>query len=168
MVAIDDRERAVSMVRLVKQHYPRVWVLSRAFDRGHGYQLKEAGADEVFGETYYSALELGGHALTAMGVHPLRARKMTQAFVDNEKAHEAELFEAWKEIEEGIHFSPRYGELFMKLEESLGRAMETDSPPESEEELAWDAPVEDPANYSRFYNPGGSLRLLIGQSLSHF
>src|SRR5690606_28954035 len=53
VVAIDDRERAVSMVRLVKQHYSGVWVLARAFDRGHGYQLKEAGADEVLGETYY-------------------------------------------------------------------------------------------------------------------
>lgn len=144
VVAIDDRERAVSMVRLVKQHYPGVWVLARAFDRGHGYQLKEAGADEVFGETYYSALELGGHALTAMGIHPLRARRMTQAFVDNEKAHEEELFEAWKEIEEGIHFSPRYGELFMKLEESLGRAMETDDLPEPVDEPGWVAPAEDP------------------------
>lgn len=68
--------------------------------------MREAGADDVVSETYHSALELGGHALTAMGVHPMRARQMTWAFLDNEKAHEDELFEAWKEIEEGIRFSP--------------------------------------------------------------
>lgn len=142
VVAIDDRERAVSMVQLVRQHYPGVWILARAFDRGHGYQLKEAGANEVIRETYYSALELGGLALTAMGVHPVRARKMTQAFEDNEKAHDDELFDAWKEIEEGIHFSPRYGELFMKLEEALGRAMAQSEDPGLPEELTWEAPVD--------------------------
>jgi len=42
-------------------------------------------------------------------VHPLRVKKMTQAFVANEKAHDNELFEAWKDIEEGIHFSPQWG-----------------------------------------------------------
>ena len=42
-----------------------------------------------------------------MGVHPLRARKMTQAFVANEKAHDNELFEALKDIEDEIPFSPQ-------------------------------------------------------------
>nr|WP_297403981.1 monovalent cation:proton antiporter-2 (CPA2) family protein [uncultured Marinobacter sp.] len=126
VVAIDDRDRAVQMVEHVKRFYPGVWVLARAFDRGHSYRLREAGADDVVSETYHSALELGGHALTAMGVHPLRAKQMTWAFVENEAAHEDELFEAWKEIEEGISFSPRYGELFMKLESALSTAMQQD------------------------------------------
>ncbi len=126
VVAIDDRERAVQMIQHVKHYYPNVWVLARAFDRGHGYQLREAGADDVVSETYHSALELGGHALTAMGVHPMRAKQMTWSFVQNEQAHEDELFNAWKEIEGGISFSPRYGELFMKLEESLNSAMQQD------------------------------------------
>ena len=130
IVAIDDRDRAVAMVKHVKKFFPAVWVLARAFDRGHGYQLLEAGADDVMSETYHSALELGGHALTAMGVHPMRAKQMTWAFVENERAHDAQLFEAWKEIEEGINFSPRYGELFMKLEEALSTSMQRD----------WDAP----------------------------
>ena len=123
IVAIDDRDRTLAMVKHVKKFFPGVWVLARAFDRGHGYQLMEAGADDVVSETYHSALELGGHALTAMGVHPMRAKQMTWAFVEDERAHDAQLFEAWKEIKEGIHFSPRYGELFMKLEEALNSTM---------------------------------------------
>ena len=129
VVAIDDRNRAVNLVRHVKQLYPEVWVLARAFDRGHSYELREAGADDVVSETYYSALALGGDALTAMGVHPDRARRMTQSFVASEKANEEQLFETWRNIEEGMYFGlgRRYGELFVKLEESLGHAMREDA-----------------------------------------
>ncbi len=116
-------------------------MLARAFDRGHGYQLRQAGADDVVSETYHSALELGGHALTAFGVHPLRARQMTWAFINNEKAHEDDLFAAWKDIEEGIRFSPRYSELFMKLEETLGHVMQQDwQPPSKEDVPLWSPP----------------------------
>lgn len=142
VVAIDDRERAVALVHHVKQHFPGVWILARAFDRGHGYDLRAAGADEVVSETYHSALELGGQALTAFGVHPLRARQMTWAFVNNEKAHEAELAEAWKDIESGISFSPRYGELFMKLEDTLSDVMKQDWQAPSREDVPLWAPPE--------------------------
>lgn len=141
VVAIDDRERTVEIVKHVKKYFPGVWVLARAFDRGHGYQLREAGADNVVSETYLSALELGSHALTAVGVHPMRARQMTWAFVDHERAHEDELFEAWKGIEEGINFSPRYGELFMKLEEALNSAMHREwEEPKPEDVPVWTPP----------------------------
>ncbi|WP_144823604.1 monovalent cation:proton antiporter-2 (CPA2) family protein [Marinobacter piscensis] len=142
VVAIDDRDRAVKMVKHVKHFFPNVWVLARAFDRGHGYQLREAGADDVMSETYHSALELGGHALTAVGVHPMRAKQMTWAFVENEQAHEEELFEAWKEIEQGITFSPRYGELFMKLEEALSSTMHRNwEEPRPEDVPVWTPPA---------------------------
>ena len=144
IVAIDDRDRATRMVHHVKKYYPGVWVLARAFDRGHSYELREAGADDVVSETYHSALELGGHALTALGVHPLRAKQMTWAFIENEAAHEDELFEAWKEIEEGIAFSPRYGELFMKLEGALSSAMQKDwEEPKQEDVPVWTPPEPD-------------------------
>jgi glutathione-regulated potassium-efflux system protein KefB len=141
VVAIDDRDRSTRMVEHVKKLYPGVWVLARAFDRGHGYELREAGADDVVSETYHSALELGGHALIAMGVHPLRAKQMTWAFYENEAAHEDELYDAWRELEEGISFSPRYGELFMKLEEALSSVMQKDwDEPKQEDVPVWTPP----------------------------
>ncbi|MFE8069886.1 monovalent cation:proton antiporter-2 (CPA2) family protein [Marinobacteraceae bacterium S3BR75-40.1] len=123
VVAIDDRDRAVTLVHHVKHHYPGVWILARAWDRGHQYQLRDAGADQTVSETYHSALVMGAQTLTAMGVHPGRAKQMTDVFTDSEAAHEDELFGAWKELEEGAPFGPRYSELFMKLEETLGEAM---------------------------------------------
>ncbi|MFL1485929.1 monovalent cation:proton antiporter-2 (CPA2) family protein [Marinobacter sp. LN3S78] len=144
VIAIDDPDRAIRMVEHVKQFYPGVWVLARAFDRGHSYRLRQAGADDVISETYHSALEMGGHAMTALGVHPLRSRQMTWAFQQNEEAHQDELYEAWKEIEEGIHFSSRYGELFMKLEETLSGIMQSDwDEPSREDVPVWTPPKED-------------------------
>jgi CPA2 family monovalent cation:H+ antiporter-2 len=64
--------------------------------------------------------------------------------VQNEDAHADELFEAWKEIDEGISFSPRYGELFMKLEEALNTAMHQDwQAPQQEEVPVWTAPAQE-------------------------
>ncbi|WP_328189772.1 monovalent cation:proton antiporter-2 (CPA2) family protein [Marinobacter sp. OP 3.4] len=144
VIAIDDPDRAIRMVEHVKQFYPGVWVLARAFDRGHGYRLRQAGADDVISETYHSALEMGGHAMTALGVHPLRSRQMTWAFQQNEEAHQDELYEAWKEIEEGIHFSSRYSELFMKLEETLSGIMQSDwDEPSREDVPVWTPPKEE-------------------------
>ncbi|MDR5900060.1 NAD-binding protein [Halomonas vilamensis] len=144
VVAIDDRDRSIRMVEHVKQLYPDIWVLARAFDRGHGYRLRQAGADDVIRETYHSALEMGGHAMTALGVHPLRSRQMTWAFQKNEEAHEDELYEEWKDIESGIHFSSRYGDLFMKLEETLSGVMQSDwDEPSREDVPIWTPPRED-------------------------
>lgn len=152
VVAIDDRDRAVDIVKHVKKYYPNVWVLARAFDRGHGYQLREAGADDITREVYHSALELGGHTLTAMGVHPVRARQMTESFEQHEDAHEDELFEAWKEIKEGISFSPRYGELFMKLEEALSTSMQLEGKePDQNDEPVWTPP--DDASGEEWHRP---------------
>ncbi len=144
IVAIDDRDRSVAMIESVKKYFPGVWVLARAFDRGHGYQLLDAGADDVMSETYHSALELGGHALIAMGVHPMRAKQMTWAFTENEQSHHAELFEAWKEIAEDINFSSRYSELLMKLEEALSSTMHRDwAEPKQEDIPVWTPPGTD-------------------------
>lgn len=144
VVAIDDRDRSIRMVEHVKQLYPGIWVLARAFDRGHGYRLRQAGADDVIRETYHSALEMGGHAMTALGVHPLRSRQMTWAFQKNEEAHEDKLYEEWKDIESGIHFSSRYGDLFMKLEETLSGVMQSNwDEPSREDVPIWTPPKED-------------------------
>jgi monovalent cation:proton antiporter-2 (CPA2) family protein len=67
VIAIDDRDQAVELARYLAHTYPDLRVLARAFDRGHLYALREAGVHRVVSETYYSALELGKHALRGLG-----------------------------------------------------------------------------------------------------
>lgn len=145
VVAIDDRLRAVDLVHHVKKHYPGVKILARAFDRGHKYELKHAGADVIISETYFSALETGTEALQAMGIHPFRAQQMKQNFVKSEASHDELLYKSWSEEEEERAFTDHYRELFMKLEEIVAEAMRKDrSDKHSHSERGWTPP---PKNY---------------------
>ena len=97
VIAIDDRETAVEMVKYVKLAHPELKLLVRAFDRGHGYRLRQAGADYLISETYHSALEMGAQALRSLGVHPFQAERQKHAYRDIEAQQSDVLYEAWKD-----------------------------------------------------------------------
>ena len=126
IVAIDNREQANALVHYAKHHYPDLKVLARAFDRGHFYELRNAGADSVIMETYYSALELGGRALQHLGVHPFKIEQLKNAFLTSEKQNDKQLYQSWKEKEESNQFTPHYRELFIQYEQILQEAMKKD------------------------------------------
>ncbi len=141
VIAIDDKERAVDLVSYVKQRYPQVRVLARAYDRGHGYELQNAGADFVISETYHSALELGGEALKTAGYHPFWSEQQKQAFLETEAANKEVLYQSWKTSTEDSKYGTHYRDLFMALEEQLGKAMDTDrSDRHSRVERGWTPP----------------------------
>ncbi|MDN3686013.1 NAD-binding protein [Vibrio sinaloensis] len=102
VIAIDNRESSVELTKYVKHTYPHVKVLVRAFDRGHGYLLKQAGADIVESETYHSALELGAHAMRGLGHHPF--------FVEQQKKRHTNV----SKIENQINFTRR-GKMILKV-----------------------------------------------------
>ena len=97
VVAIDDRERAVQMVEHVHRHYPHVKIFARAFDQNHMYLLKKAGADVTVREMFNSSLELGAEVLKALGMHPFRVHKMSQAFREHDEAGIEQRYELWDE-----------------------------------------------------------------------
>lgn len=141
VVAIDDRLRAVELVRYAKEHYPALRVLARAFDRGHGYELRHAGADVIVSETYHSALHTGGEALHMLGVHPFKAREMKFAFLEAEQAQNETLYESWLSEEENRAFTQHYRDLFMKLEELIADSMKRDrADGHSKAERGWTPP----------------------------
>ncbi len=146
VVAIDDKQRATDLVHYIKHTYPHVQILARAFDRGHGYELKRAGADWIVSETYHSAMEMGGEALKSMGLHPFRVEQMKTAMLEREQVHEAELYDAWKQIDEDVKFSHQYTQLFIKLEEAMSAAMQQDrADRHTRSEHGW---VPPPKNYT--------------------
>lgn len=122
VVAIDDKERALQLVRYMKKKYPKIKVLARAFDRRHMFQLEEAGADITIPEVFHSAIEASRLALMNVGVHPFRAEQLKSTFIETEQAHKQSLFNSWKEASAKNQFGG-YRELFMALEEVLNKAM---------------------------------------------
>jgi monovalent cation:proton antiporter-2 (CPA2) family protein len=95
VIAIDDREKAVQMVRAARQFFPHLKTLARAYDRSHAYQLMEAGADVVTRETFGSALIMGEEALLLLGYDPARAYRLMRSFKHHDEDGLRKLYEVW-------------------------------------------------------------------------
>jgi monovalent cation:proton antiporter-2 (CPA2) family protein len=140
VIAIDDRERAVELAEFIKQRYPQLAVLARAFDQIHYYQLKHAGAEFIIKETYHAALDLGCEALTRLGFHPFRAEQLKATFIATEDETVEDMFQSWvSSTDSGM--SPGYRELFMQQEAAIRAAMQADrSDRHSNSERGWNPP----------------------------
>ncbi|WOT04175.1 monovalent cation:proton antiporter-2 (CPA2) family protein [Shewanella youngdeokensis] len=123
VIAIDNPDRAVALTEYIKHTYPHVIVLARAFDRTTLYRLRKAGADFMVSETFHSALKLGKHALTRLGVHPFKAEQQSALFFETELAQKNTLYEAWQRFTEDDKHLVHYRDMFIQLEETLSRAM---------------------------------------------
>ncbi len=91
IVAIDDRERATEMVRYVVKHHPHVYIVARAFDRHHVYELWAAGCRDIIREHFDSSVRAARSALEALGHHPYDAERQTRGYVENDKIAMREL-----------------------------------------------------------------------------
>ncbi|MET0108350.1 MAG: monovalent cation:proton antiporter-2 (CPA2) family protein [Candidatus Thiodiazotropha sp.] len=95
VIAIDDKERAVEMVEHIKRHHPHVTILARTYDVGHLYLLNKAGVDIAVRELFDASLEIGKEALKAVGMHPFKVEKMSQAFRRHDFTGLDSLHEVW-------------------------------------------------------------------------
>lgn len=85
VVAIDQRSAATELVRYVRETYPDVYVVARALDRQHVYELWAAGCRDIIRDIFDSAVRAGRSAYEALGVHPFEAEKLARAFVDEDR-----------------------------------------------------------------------------------
>jgi CPA2 family monovalent cation:H+ antiporter-2 len=85
VIAIDERESATELVRYVTENYPNVYIVARARDRHHVYELWSAGARDIIRETFDSSLRAGRSALEALGLHPYDAERQVRGFVLNDR-----------------------------------------------------------------------------------
>lgn len=125
VIAIDDQERTVELVKHCKEFYPNLKLLVRAFDRGHGYKLRTVGVDHIVSETYYSALEMAKRALIELDVHPFRATQLAHTFNEVDSQHVDLLFKNWSTYQ-GKDAYNSYRKLFIELEQILSEAVKQD------------------------------------------
>lgn len=142
IVAIDDKETSVELVKHLRQAHPNLTILARSFDRGHGYRLRQAGADIVESETYHSALELGSSALTALGHHPFYAERQKEDFKRLDRMLSKELYEIWHdESGQAARIDNNYVKLFLELEDRIKDEMALDrSSKQFQPERGWAPP----------------------------
>ena len=126
VIAIDDRATAANMVKYAKHAFPHVKVLARAFDRGHGYRLRQLGADFVVSETYHSALEMGAEALRSLNIHPFQVERQKMAYKTIESQQNDVLYRAWVDDASGERVDNNYLKLFIELESLIENALKVD------------------------------------------
>jgi CPA2 family monovalent cation:H+ antiporter-2 len=140
IIAIDDRDTAAEMVKYAKHAYPNVKVLARAFDRGHGYRLRQLGADYVVSETYHSALEMGAEALRSLNTHPFHVERQKMAYKNIEDQQNDVLYHAWIDDASGERVDNNYLKLFVELESLIEKALKADLHDKHSKMRGWTPP----------------------------
>lgn len=95
VIAIDDPDKILEMVSLVKKHYPNLKIVARAIDRRHAYELMNLGVDALKRETFDSALNLGVEALTLLGNKLQDASRAGEMFAEHDEETMKVLADVW-------------------------------------------------------------------------
>jgi glutathione-regulated potassium-efflux system ancillary protein KefC len=80
VVAVDDVDASVSLVKLAREHFPQLTVVARARNVRHYYQLRELGVTLLERETLDAALMSGRSVLQALGWPAAKARQQALRF----------------------------------------------------------------------------------------
>ena len=143
VIAIDNREQAIEMVRHVRKVHPHVHIVARAFDRHHVYELWAAGCRDIIRENFDGAVRAGRSALEALGAHPYDAERQARGFVENDKMAIRELAELY-DPDVPVHENPAYVERTKEILKSHEDAMRGSSAIfGSRNERGWSPPSVD-------------------------
>lgn len=95
VVAIDDTKKANEIVRLARRHRPDLYIISRAHDRVHAFELYKSGATAIIRETFDSSLRAGRYVLQKLGIPEDEAHRRTDAFYQFDRKATQELAKVW-------------------------------------------------------------------------
>lgn len=95
VVALDNPEDAVRLVRFARRERPDLHIIARARDRGHVFQLFHAGANDIVREMFDSSLRAGRYVLENAGLTEYEAAATEQAFYARDRESMLELAELW-------------------------------------------------------------------------
>lgn len=95
VVALDDKDAAVKLVKYARGHNPDLHIVARARDRVHVYQLYRAGADDIVRELFDSSLRAGRYVLENLGLSEFEASEAETAFYKHDRRVLRDLAEVW-------------------------------------------------------------------------
>ncbi len=95
VVAVDNRDVALNIVRFVRSRRSDIHIVARARDRVHVYELFQAGANDIVRETFDSSVRAGRYVLENMGFSEYEAAKASQTFARVDRAAMRDLAQLW-------------------------------------------------------------------------
>jgi glutathione-regulated potassium-efflux system ancillary protein KefC len=105
IIAVDDPETALTIVKIAKQHFPNLKIYARARNRRHAYELHKQGVDYFKREIFDSALTMAREVMVALGHSPESMRRKATIFTQLDEASLQKSFEFFEEEHELINFS---------------------------------------------------------------
>ncbi len=127
VVAIDDKKAAVALVKYARKERPDIFIVARAHDRTHVYELTQAGADKAIREMFDSSLRAGRYVLETMGLADFEASEMEHFFFRRDREALRELAALWDPevpIAKNEAYQARSKELNKTLETELATRLE--------------------------------------------
>jgi len=95
VVAIDDADKTLEIIKLAHKNYPQLKIVARAIDRRHAYQMLNLKVDAFNRETVDSAINLAVEALELLGNNKQDAERAGKLFRDHDRAAVLQLAELW-------------------------------------------------------------------------
>lgn len=95
VLAVDDVEDNLNIVRYLQLHHPEIELFVRARDRHHAHLLRDLGIQHIWRETYLSALELAEQSLA----HLHQSTNATVPTVADFRLHDQQLQRQQQQIE---------------------------------------------------------------------
>lgn len=120
VVAVDDADSALKIVRQAKEDFPGLKIFARARNRRHAYELAQLGVDYFKRETFDSSLGMGGAIMVALGASEAAVRRNAERFAALDEANLLKSFEFFDNEPEMVNFAKT-------SREELDRILQTDA-----------------------------------------
>ena len=131
VVALDDPNAAVKLVKYARSIRPDIHIVSRARDRTDVYRLYQAGANDIVRELFDSSLRAGRYVLENMGLSEFEASEAERLFYVHDRETVRQLAELWdpnQPVSQNPAYIKRAKELQKELETAiLSRSSKLDS-----------------------------------------
>lgn len=118
IVAVDDPDTSLDIVRLAKQAFPQIKIYSRARNRRHAYELHKEGVDYFRREVFDSSLTMAQEIMKFLGYSPENTRSKARTFKHHDEINLVKSFKFFETEHELINFARQAtGELELVLQE---------------------------------------------------
>jgi glutathione-regulated potassium-efflux system protein KefB len=95
VIAIDEHDRSLDVIKTARRHFPHLKLAVRAIDRRHTYELMHLNVDCIRRETFHSALKLGIDSLKLMGINDTSAERAGKLFEELDYENLKKLSQLW-------------------------------------------------------------------------
>jgi CPA2 family monovalent cation:H+ antiporter-2 len=122
VVAVNDREAALRIVRHARHARPDLHIVARARDRVNVYELFQAGANDIVRETFDSSVRAGRYVLENTGLTDYEAAMVSQTYYKVDRAALRDLAELWVPGQP-VHLNEAYVARARQLDADLETAL---------------------------------------------